>query len=825
MQFSVRSKPSLVILLSMLSTGPLAGQTHRAAAAPQVSVVGFGTSIVISGDRLYVGRPGELAAFPMPPMQDGAVYVFARAADGSWTQQSVVTTADTRIGDGFGRALAASGNVLLVAVPGQDNARGGVYAFERGTTGQWSQAGHLVPSEAVSGDEVGFSVTLHEGLALVGAPGRDEARGAVYAFRRDPTTGRWAEVSKFAGSSAVPGDRFGAAVALDPTTALIGAPGPHTVPPLVGAPPPYKPGSAYVFRHDGGDAWREASRLVSADSTVLSLGISVRLERGGALVGAPMASRGVGAVYHFQPDSRSGAWQESGRLVPEPAAPGFFGYIVAGGGPDLLVGAPVAGGLAGAIYVFRHNEATSQWEQSQRIAVSELTMGASFGGAIAARGDLAVIGAPGGDFFEGTGYLYTRNPATGEWHASGTLVDESPGLDAIVGEQVQCEDGTARLFFCSEVDLVSFLPVGDIGGERGIQVNDVWGWTDATTGKEYAIVGRFDATTFIDVSDPARPVYLGELPLHEGARRNLWRDIKVYRNHAFIVSDGAGPHGVQIFDLTQLRAVQDPPVTFRETAHYDRVHSAHNIVINEATGFAYVVGASMGGETCGGGLHMIDIRDPANPTFVGCFADVQTGRARTGYSHDAMCVVYNGPDADHQGKEICFGANETALSIADVTDKANPIALAAAAYPNAVYAHQGWIAEDHRHFFLNDEGDEIAGVTPRTRTLVWDIVDLDDPILLTEYLGETSATDHNLYVRGPYLYESNYVAGLRIIDVRDPANPREVGFFDTVPFGPDAPGFSGSWSNYPFFESGNIIVTSMREGVFILRKRPQRLMP
>ncbi|MCA9737102.1 MAG: choice-of-anchor B family protein, partial [Gemmatimonadetes bacterium] len=176
-------------------------------------------------------------------------------------------------------------------------------------------------------------------------------------------------------------------------------------------------------------------------------------------------------------------------------------------------------------------------------------------------------------------------------------------------------------------------------------------------------------------------------------------------------------------------------------------------------------------------------------------------------------------DEEHAGKEICFGANETHLSIADVTDKSNPVALSRASYPNVAYSHQGWPSDDHKYFFLNDELDELSGTQSRTRTLVWDIQDLDDPILLTEYMGETAASDHNLYVRGNLVYESNYVSGLRILDISDPANPVEVAHFDTVPWGPDAPGFAGSWSNYPYFQSGNIIVSSMREGLFIVRKR------
>ena len=80
-------------------------------------------------------------------------------------------------------------------------------------------------------------------------------------------------------------------------------------------------------------------------------------------------------------------------------------------------------------------------------------------------------------------------------------------------------------------------------------------------------------------------------------------------------------------------------------------------MINENTGFAYTVGNSMGGETCGGALHMIDIRDPLNPKFAGCYADPALGLQRTGSTHDAQCVTYHGPDARYHGREICFSSS------------------------------------------------------------------------------------------------------------------------------------------------------------------------
>jgi choice-of-anchor B domain-containing protein len=385
-----------------------------------------------------------------------------------------------------------------------------------------------------------------------------------------------------------------------------------------------------------------------------------------------------------------------------------------------------------------------------------------------------------------------------------------------VGAETPCTSGMAGPFPCSNIKLMSYLPKSGVGAGDGIELNDLWGWVDPQTNREYAIVMRRDGTAFVDVTDPLNPTFLGFLPIPAGAQPNTWHDVKVYANHAFIVADGAGAHGVQVFDLTTLRGVTTPQ-TFSVVTRYTNVASAHNIFINEATGFAYSVGGSSGGTTCGGGLHMINIQSPANPTFAGCFADPQTGRLGTGYTHDVQCVVYAGPDATYTGREICFGSNETAISISDVTLKSAPVAVSRASYPGVAYTHQGWLTPDQRYFFVNDELDEGNGIVTATRTLVWDVTDLDDPVLLTQYLGPTNATDHNHYIRGNRMYMSNYQFGLRVVDVTTPAAPVQLGFFDTAPTRPNSPGFAGSWSNYPFFPSGNIVMTSRDEGLFVLR--------
>jgi choice-of-anchor B domain-containing protein len=87
-----------------------------------------------------------------------------------------------------------------------------------------------------------------------------------------------------------------------------------------------------------------------------------------------------------------------------------------------------------------------------------------------------------------------------------------------------------------------------------------------------------------------------------------------------------------------------------------------------------------------------------------------------------------------------------------------------------------------------------------------------------EYISDNPATDHNLYIKGDMMYQSNYDSGLRVYDISDPENPEPAGFFDTVPY-QEGGGMTGSWSNYPFFESGIIVVTSGREGMVIVKVR------
>lgn len=379
------------------------------------------------------------------------------------------------------------------------------------------------------------------------------------------------------------------------------------------------------------------------------------------------------------------------------------------------------------------------------------------------------------------------------------------------GAEVPCTLGFAGPYPCHNVDLLAYIPTNAVVGGTGA---DMWGWTDPATGVEYAIQTHNNAVSFVELSDPVNPVYLGYLPAP--VPNLLWRDVKVYNNHAYVVGDGdfVVSHGLQIFDLTQLRNAGDVPQIFDTTATFLNFGNAHNIAINGDTGVAYVVGSNR----CSGGLYMLGLQDPLNPVPLGCFS-------QDGYTHDTQCVVYTGPDAEHQGKEICFNANTDTITIVDVTDKSNPVQLSRTGYAGYGYVHQGWLTEDQAYFVSNDELDEQNNLH-NTHTYIWDMHDLDAPILINTYVGPTTAIDHNLYIRDGYVFESNYMAGLRILDASDVANGNltEVAYFDTHPAS-DAVVYGGNWSNYAFFESGIIAVSNIEDGLYILQPNLPGLEP
>ena len=361
---------------------------------------------------------------------------------------------------------------------------------------------------------------------------------------------------------------------------------------------------------------------------------------------------------------------------------------------------------------------------------------------------------------------------------------------------------------CEKVDLMSFVSLAQLNTAYGTatdQGNDVWGWTDLPSGREFAMMGLYRGVAFVEVTDPLNPIYKGVLP-HQNLVGSSWSDIKTYNNHAFIVSEAAG-HGMQVFDLRQL-LTSGNNVRFSASAHYSAFGNAHNIAINEASGHAYAVGSN----TCSGGLHMINIQNPTIPTNAGCFS-------ADGYTHDAHCVIYQGPHIFYQGREICFACNEDTITIVDVTIKSSPTQISRVTYSNSRYTHQGWLTEDHRYFIFGDELDE-QKLAVSTTTFILNVETLTSPQMKYVHRGTTTAIDHNQYVVGDFIFQANYRAGFQMLNFQNLSTStptiKQVAFFDIYPAS-NSNSFNGAWSVYPFFSSGNILVSGIEQGLFILK--------
>ena len=815
------------------------------AAAPASAQDEFGRMVAVSGATVIVGKPGAARG-------PAALYRFERDASGTWVLTGTFSPPGTA---GSGHRLAPSiqwkGEHLVVGSADPD-VRFGAHLFGDSRDGLVYEQGlelrrRPTPEPSVhpggpGGAAVDFAgvmrilqppvrtVALQRDRVAVSVAGDGAGTGGVHVFQRSGGR-RWGapSVVPLPGPASEYPD-FGAALAVNRDAILVASPG-------TGGD-----GRVFVYRPRESELGNITIAPPDSMEAGALFGAALAVEGSRLLIGAPGARQGSGLVFAYR-RFNNGEWEFQQVLSPgsgeeeaeeartagadevddAEAVPGADGAESAGAfgttlallGDEMWVGAPRA--LSGSGRVHRFRLIDGNWQPAP-LDLPEAGEGAALGSAIALGTSAAVVGAPGTDGSFGAALVFRRDPG-GPWSDPAWLRPGAGPAAATEGE-VRCDEGAAAGFSCEGVDLLAFLPTSAIGGEPWERVSDVWGWTDPQTGREYALVGRSGGAAVVDLTDPAAPRYVGVIPANPSGAR----DLKVYADHLFFTGDGAGDHGLIVFDLTRLRGAPAEPTEFEPDAVYDGIASAHNLVLDPESGFAFPVGASGGGQTCGGGLHMVDVREPKSPVFAGCFTDTE-GLIYQGRTHDAQCVVYRGPDERFHGRQLCFASNETALRIIDVTDKETPAPIGTATYPGLAYVHQGWLTDDHRYYYLDDELDELVGTAPKTRTFIFDVSELDDPILVGSVDGPTGATDHNLYVKGDRMYQANYQAGFRLLDISDPESPVEIGWFDTTPYEGDPPGFVGAWTAFPFFESGTVVVTSMYEGVFLLRPRPRRLIP
>jgi len=355
--------------------------------------------------------------------------------------------------------------------------------------------------------------------------------------------------------------------------------------------------------------------------------------------------------------------------------------------------------------------------------------------------------------------------------------------------------GTARAQFTSQnVALHAWLDLTDLSASWG---NDCWGYV-SPSGREYALMGLNNRLTVVEITNPASPSIVDSVT-HSNS---TWGDIKTYGQYCYVVNESGG--GLDVVNLTNIDAVSNR-VSLVQRVTTGGLSTSHNVAINTDSGHLYLCGSNLNG----GAPVVYSLANPASPVEVGRWTEAQSE-----YHHDCHIVTYT--EGPYAGREILFGfSEERGVDILDVTNKSNIFMLSRTAYPSTSYCHQGWTTPDHRYLYIDDETDELFGLTPTTRTIIFDIADLSSPQLAGTFSTGLPSIDHNLYVDGCTIFEANYSSGLRIVNISDPVNPVEVGFFDTYPEG-NVVDFVGAWSTYPYFPSGTVIVSDIDRGLFIL---------
>ncbi len=317
----------------------------------------------------------------------------------------------------------------------------------------------------------------------------------------------------------------------------------------------------------------------------------------------------------------------------------------------------------------------------------------------------------------------------------------------------------------------------------GPDCNDIWGWVDED-GREYALVGLRTALAIIDVSDPRNPVEV----THVSGASSTWRDIKTWNNHAFVTNETG--RGLQVIDLSQLST------TGRVTAFdwtpsisgLGTLSTCHNIFIDEF-GIAYLAGSNLNA----GGPIFVDVTTPSSPRYV--------GKAARRYAHDVYVrdnIMYS--------SDIYNGQ----IAITDVSDKSAPVLLGAQTTPSR-FTHNAWLSDDGRTVYTTDERSNAP-------VAAYDVSNPNNISKLFEFRSKrtvgSGVIPHNVHVLNDWLVISNYTDGVVIVDAKRPENLIEVGNYDTESTLNSS--FRGAWGAYPFLPSGNILVSDIKNGLFVI---------
>ena len=385
-------------------------QLAKLIAADAAAGANFGRSVAVDGDTIVIGAPYAGTG--------GAVYVF-RASDGK--QLAMLTADDGAADDGFGYSVAIDGDTVVIGARFDDDGgltSGSVYVFRKSWFGDtYSQMAKLTASDAAAGDGFGASVAIDGDTVVIGAE-NEGSGGAAYIFRTNDGWETYSFVVKLRADDSPYNGYFGHSVAIDGDNIVVGAYGDYHAGTYSG--------SAYVFRPSddqyGGATYDQVAKLTASDAAYMDLfGESVAIDGTTVVVGAYGAGTG-GAAYVFHTEDDGATYGQVAKLTATDAAAGDkFGTSVAVDGGTVAIGAwygNSAGSGSGSAYVFRTSDGGATYGQVAKLTAADAVADDGFGYSVAIDGDTVVVGALYDGTDSGAAYIFSSDSSWWDYFSS-----------------------------------------------------------------------------------------------------------------------------------------------------------------------------------------------------------------------------------------------------------------------------------------------------------------------------------------------------------------------------------------------------------------------
>lgn len=315
---------------------------------------------------------------------------------------------------------------------------------------------------------------------------------------------------------------------------------------------------------------------------------------------------------------------------------------------------------------------------------------------------------------------------------------------------------------------------------NGNALSNIGGYADSL-GNEYALVGYEQGLSIVDVTDPANPSIVVDVP----GITSIWREVKTWQHYAYVTTEGCCD-GLQIVDLSYLPDSVSVKYWDGGSPLNNQLQTIHALHIDQ--GYVYLYGSNL----FNGSALVVDLSDPWNPVYQG---------------HTPGTYIHDG----YVRNDTLWGAHiyDGYFAVYDVANKTNPVLLASQITPTQ-FTHNTWLNDAGTVLFTTDEnnGSYLAS---------FDITDLSNIVELdqVQVTPGSGSIVHNTHTLNDFEVVSWYKDGVAIVDVSQPDNMIITGHYDTYTQGSGS-GFNGAWGVYPFLPSGNLVVSDIDNGLFVL---------